>query len=319
MLIKNINSQEKNSNGKVVEKEKTENCLFFDKFSKRLYSTNCNILLVIKSKNFEKFIELSQFEFFWLNKNQIKTKEEKCLNPVETSIIKNGIISYQGFIDVRDCITDTNNDKENDSNNSVSNLQKEKKNFLQFWKINEDDRIINLYNKKCLVVSKENKPIFSLWKKNVDENDKEKFNKYLNDFKINEIYLGDCYGNTKGYNGREIFILEEFKTQKLEFLALNKLINVYKKGANNLDGLISKSSNDMIKMIKINSNLIDNRQLIDSIENKLEDSQNNFDKFSSINDIETLYEKNGKLKKSENNFEIYGLALEKINIKGKII
>ena len=381
-LENNDNKDNKDYKDNKEKIEKIENCLFFDKFSKKLFSTNCNILLTIKSKNLERFIEISQFEFFWLNKNQIKTKDEKCLNPVETTIIKNGKISYHGYIDIRDCIIDNNsndNDSNNDSNNSNNNFNlnsleeksklksKSRKNLLQYWKINEDNRIINLYNKKCLINSNENKPIISLWENyfnnnnnhsynhnlnliaklnlkfstnkdnkntlnNIENNNndnnnrdkennsfnlmKNKINKFLNEFKINEIYLGDCYGNTKGYNGREIFILEEFKTKKLEFLALNKLINVYKKGTNKLDTLITKSSNDMIKIIKINSNLIDNRQLIDSIENKLEESQNKFDKFSSISDIENFYEKDGILKKAknENNYEIYGLAFEKINI-----
>jgi len=335
-LIKNVSSDE--------NKKKTNNCLFYEKLTKRVFATDCNILLSIKSKNLDKYISLNQFQFFWLNQSQIKTKNEKCLHPIETSIIKNNKISYHGFIDVRDCILNTN--KVNDSNNI---FDKNNENFNQIWKINENNRIINEFNKKCLVISKEFSNIFKIFEKkeknifndnnyvlqnlrvennknNIDLKKKEKnidfknFDKVLRnelkEYKLYDVYLADCLGNTQGYDGRENFILEEYKTEKLEMMALNKLINVYKKGNDNIDSFINKSSEYMLKLIKFNSKLIENRELLDKIEYKLEESQLNVDKLSD-DEKESLYEKDGILKKSDLNFQIYGLLHEKIEIKSK--
>lgn len=339
ILIKNIQFV-----GEGEIRKKQENCVFHDKQSKRLFATNCNLLLTIKSKKLDEHLDISQFEFFWLNQNQIKTKDEKCLHPVETTIIKNNVISYHGFVDIRDCFLDSNSNS--DSSNSINNSEERsfnKENLEQMWKINENNRIINKLNKKCLVIAKEFSSLFSLFEKkenklllrnlnkinNKENNNNKNFNKNnsfapsdinlrneLKEFKVHEVFLGDCFGNTKGYEGRENFILEEFKTEKLEMMALNKLVNVYSKASENIESLISKSSEDMIKLIKVNSKLIDNRQLIDNIENKLEESQANFDKIAEHDDIESFYEKDGKLKKSNLNFEIYGLAYERIDIKG---
>lgn len=337
LLIKNISFEENKNN--------IQNCIFFDKLSKRLFATNCNILLTIKSKNLDKFLDIDQFEFFWLNQSQIKTKDEKCLNPVETTIIKNNIISYHGFIDVRDCLLNISNRKEeNEKKNENENTQ-------QLWQITENNRIVNKYNKKCLVISKEYKNILNLFLKKeggflskeenfdlIGKNEKSNFmnnNNYsiknesfelknldiklkneLKEFNLYDVYLGDCIGNLKGYEGRENFILEEFKTEKLEIMALKKLVNVYKKANNNIENLISKSSEEMIKLIKFNSQLIDDRQLIDNVENKLEEAQSNLDRLAENDDIESYYEKDGNIKKSNLNFQIYGLIFEKIEIIG---
>ena len=148
ILIKNIYFDE--------EKNKVENCIFFDKISKKLFATNCNILLTIKTKSLEKFLDIKQFEFFWLNESQIKTKDEKCLHPVETTIIKNNIISYQGFVDIRECILSSS-----DNLNSTENIK-------QLWKINENNRIVNKHNKKCLVISKEKNNFSNIFLKNTN-------------------------------------------------------------------------------------------------------------------------------------------------------
>jgi len=283
-----------------------------------------------------------------LNKNQIKSKDEKCFHPQETTIIKNNVISYHGYVEVRECFLDSsnrnNNNNGNNSNNNEDSGGFNKESLLQKWKMNENNRIINMHNKKCLVVSKEYSALLSLFEKkdnkllrNSDGNNNNNNNynrnaenasknslfedkslrNELKELKLYDLFLGDCFGNTKGYEGRENFVLEEFKTEKLEMMALNKLVNVYKKASENIENLTSKSSEDMIKLIKTNSKLIDNRQLIDNIENKLEESQANFDKIAENDDIEAFSVKDGRLKKSRLIFEIYGLKYEKIDIKCK--
>ncbi len=92
ILIKNI---------KLNKNNRIENCLF--SFLSRLYSANCDILLEIKKQKIDNIIDISQFEFFWINGSQIKTKNENCLQPVVTPIIENNIISYSGFIEVKKC------------------------------------------------------------------------------------------------------------------------------------------------------------------------------------------------------------------------
>jgi hypothetical protein len=60
-------------------------------------------LLEIKKQKIANIIDISQFEFFWINGSQIKTKSEHCLQPIETPIIENNKISYSGFIDIKNC------------------------------------------------------------------------------------------------------------------------------------------------------------------------------------------------------------------------
>lgn len=287
----------------------------------------------------EKYLDIGQFEFFWVNDSQIKTKNEKCLHPIETSVIKNNVISYHGYVEIRECILNPNRE----DTGTISSLNsKDKESDYQSWKINENNKIINKRNKKCLVISKEFSSfpvLFQRENKLLMKNKKEAQSKFLEGqssatdgnseqkafksmlselkgFSLFDVYLGDCLGNTKGFEGRENFILEEFKTEKLEMMALTKLINVYKKGSENVDNLLNKSSEDLIKLIKINSNLIDNRQLIDTVENKLEESQVNFDKLADTDNIESLYEKDGIIKKSNLKFEVYGLVFQIVPITG---
>jgi len=53
-------------------------------------------------------------------------------------------------------------------------------------------------------------------------------------------------------------------------MALNKLSIVYNKGKKELNSIISKSNNDIIKIIKYKSNLMENRQEIEESEAKLD-------------------------------------------------
>jgi len=140
VLIKNLDNS-----------SKTEFCLFRNKSDKKLYSVECDFLLQVKKHKLEKSfnLETSDFEFFWINRSQIKTKgDEVCLTPVETPVISNNKISYFGFVDANRCII--NDDL------TINTRQK--------WMIDGNGRILNEYYKKCLVRVEEKKNFDELFK-----------------------------------------------------------------------------------------------------------------------------------------------------------
>jgi hypothetical protein len=75
----------------------------------KIYSTNCDVLLDIK-KNLDNKLSIEQFEFFWINGGQIKWVKdtgEKCIVPIQTSIIDGNKIAYSGYLELKTCV---NND-----------------------------------------------------------------------------------------------------------------------------------------------------------------------------------------------------------------
>lgn len=251
----------------------------------QIYSANCDIMLKIKKYKLDKILDISKFEFFWMNGAQIKTKEEKCFHPVETPIIKNNKISYFGYIETKQC-------KINDDL-TINNEQK--------WKIDENGRIINEFSKKCLVRSQENKNFFSFF-----DNFLSNFILKKKDFEQINIYnvnLGDCIGNSKGYQGREIFLLEEFKPELLEFMALEKLVKVYKKEEINLNKIFTKSNEELLRLISYNTQLIDSKQIIDNTETKLESAEKSIEKLNVEQKLDNEIEK-------KKNFNFHGLMMQ---------
>ena len=91
ILIKNINI-----------KDKHEYCLFI--VDNNLFSTYCELLIEIKKNKLENLIDINNFEFYWINESQIKTKKERCLQPIETPIIENNKIAYYGYVEIKNCI-----------------------------------------------------------------------------------------------------------------------------------------------------------------------------------------------------------------------
>jgi hypothetical protein len=64
-------------------------------------------MLEIKKQKLLNKLAIDNFEFFWINGSQIKTKEQKCLVPVQTPIIEGNRISYYGYIEIKTCKTVT--------------------------------------------------------------------------------------------------------------------------------------------------------------------------------------------------------------------
>ena len=281
ILIKNIESlTDRKANPPVY-------CLFHDNFRKKLFSTDCSILLQIKKHKIDKStgLDTNYFEFFWINHSQIKTKDgQNCLSPVETPIIEESKIAYTGFIQIKDCIIG-----ENLKNNNE-----------QKWKIDENGRIINEFSKRCLVRS----------------TNSFKFSKNFSsimldtDFDVFPVNLGDCIGNAKGFQGRDIWLLEEFRTELLELMALNKLMNVYSEGNEKIGRIQISSNNNFLKLINYTSNLIGHRKILDEVEIKLESDQKNLE---NMNIDKRFNQFNfGKINKSSDEGE-------KNNLKGVLI
>jgi hypothetical protein len=286
ILIKNIkNTEESNTTN-----TKLEYCLFNLKSDQKIYAANCETLLQIKKFNLQEIIDTKNFEFYWINGSQIKTKEDQlCLHPVETPIIKNNKISYYGYVETKRCVV--NDDL------TINNEQK--------WKIDESGRIINEFLRKCLV-------------RNEEAEKSEYFNMKLRNKKLNlpkefeifSINLGDCIGNTRGYSGRENFLLEEFRPEILELMVLNKLMKVYSSGRKEIDSVLDKSNEEFLKLINYNSKLIDHKRIIDDTESKLEAADShltNLDidkKFNQgENNVDSQY---------QNNFNLNGLTMKLI-------
>ncbi len=125
--------------------------------------------------------------------------------------------------------------------------------------------------------------------------EKNKINAY-------EVFLGDCIGNFNGYQGRENWVLIDYKEDTLEVMALQKLSKVYNKGKEELSSIISKSNNDIIKLIKMRTNLMDQRQEIEETESRLDNIAKEMKNFD--------FEEEGQNQLSKSNFPNQGLLLE---------
>ena len=287
VLIKNIKHENSNNktlssyltNNKITFTQSTNFCLFNDIYRKKIFAIDCSILLQLKKYKIDKStgLDTNNFEFFWINHNQIKTKEtqqNKCLHPVETPIIEENKIAYTGYIHTKEC----------------SILEDQNKNNEQKWKIDENGRILNEYSKRCMVRSNE----FS------------KFSEAFRDVKLDsdyEIYavnLGDCLGNAKGFQGREIWLLDEFRPELLELMALEKLMSVYNEGNKKMEEIDNGSNKNFLKLISYNTNLIGHKRILDGIENKLETEEMNLKNFNLENDKRfNFYQGNDNLKDGE--------------------
>jgi hypothetical protein len=277
ILIKNINTN-----------DNAEFCLFNSYSDKKIYATKCQTLLLLKNLKYKNNdvseASTDDFEFFWINGSQIKTKDgNRCLHPVETPIINKNKISYYGFLESQKCII-----------NDDLTIKDEQK-----WKIDENGRIINEYLKKCLVRSndpKKNSIMTGAGKKNID-------------FEVSEVFLGDCIGSMKGYSGREIFLLEEYHPEKLELLALDKLMKVYNDGKKDVNNILNKSNSQLLKVMSYNSLLIDHKKVLEDTETKLEEAEKNLE----------LFEIEKKFKFDESNFGFTGLIFSGYSNKEKTI
>jgi len=142
------------------------------------------------------------------------------------------------------------------------------------------------------------------------------FNPGSDKFKIHayEVFLGDCIGNSNGYQGRENWILIEHKEDTLETMAVKKLSRVYNKGKEELNSIISKSNNDIIKLIKIKSNLLEKRQEIEETENKLDNINKKINEFNFEEEIRKSNSEGNGSDDNNSNFPNHGLLLEIFNI-----
>ena len=134
--------------------------------------------------------------------------------------------------------------------------------------MDENGRVINEFDKKCLVRSDQGVDIARYYK--VFETLEDKFEVYT-------VYLGDCIGNLVGYKGKENWVLDEFKPESIELLALNKLIGLYNNGNNKMNSIIrySKGKNLLIidnnlKIIKFQTELLNYKQDMVNLESNLE-------------------------------------------------
>jgi len=67
------------------------------------------------------------------------------------------------------------------------------------------------------------------------------FENFEEKFEIFYVYLGDCIGNSIGYHVKENWVLEEYKSESIELMALSKLIGLFNNGNNKMNEIISKS------------------------------------------------------------------------------
>jgi hypothetical protein len=286
ILIKNINNSEES----ITRKTKLEYCLFNLKSDNKIYASKCENLLLINKLNLQEIIDIKNYEFYWMNGSQIKTKEDQlCLHPVETPIIVNNKISYYGYVETKRCVV--NDDL------TLNNEQK--------WKIDESGRIINEFLRKCIVRNE-------VAEKSQFLNIKLR-NKKLNlpkEFEIFNINLGDCIGNPKGYSGRENFIIEEYRPEILEMMVLNKLMEVYSSGRKDIDSFLDKSNGEFLKLINYNSKLIDHKRIIDDTESKLETAESYLDNLN-IEKKFNLGENNiASISRQLNNFNLNGMTIK---------
>lgn len=140
--------------------------------------------------------------------------------------------------------------------------------LLQKWTMEENGMIINEKNKKCLI----------------REND-------------NLIYLGDCIGNIKGYEGREFFILEKFNIYMKELYALEKIISVYNEEKIILQKINSHYERDMSEIININTQMINYKDKLDDLERNIN------------NEIQKVTKEDVALS-SKNKFGAYGVKIK---------
>jgi hypothetical protein len=126
---------------------------------------------------------------------------------------------------------------------------------------------VNEYLKKCLVKSELNRPI----------NEFLVIGMEVIKGNVFETNIGDCFGNPLGYFGREIWLLESYRQETLELMALEKLSGIYKKGGKSIGEIITVSDSKFSKLIDYSTKFIEYKDILDKAESRLELASKNLE------------------------------------------